>query len=118
MPSFLFRPSVIKGVAERGKETNTHFFFFSSSPDPLPPYLPNKVCFFHIYVFGDHIFQHKSMLMALCGLGHVQRTLADVHRSSRTCYIVLLEGLWTCFLVTALQTHGVMIMTVNVNIDE
>ena len=43
-----------KGVAERGKETNTHLFFFRVLLDPPPPaYLLNRVCFFHRYVFRD-----------------------------------------------------------------
>ena len=28
---------IYKGVAEHGKETNTHFFFFGALPDTLPP---------------------------------------------------------------------------------
>ena len=40
-----------KGVAEYGKETNTHFFFFRGLLDPTTPYLSNRVCFSHTYVF-------------------------------------------------------------------
>ena len=30
-------PGLNKGVAECGKETNSHFFFFRVLPDTLPP---------------------------------------------------------------------------------
>jgi hypothetical protein len=39
-----------KGVAECGKETNTRLFFFLEPRLTPSPYLPNRVCFFHIYV--------------------------------------------------------------------
>ena len=32
------QPTLIKGVAERGKETNTHFFFFTDLAEPPPTY--------------------------------------------------------------------------------
>ena len=42
--NMLLMPSIVqwimddlKGVAERGKETNTRFFFFGALPDPPPP---------------------------------------------------------------------------------
>ena len=41
-----------KGGVECGKETNTHFFFSEPWLTPSPHYLPNRVCFFHSYVFG------------------------------------------------------------------
>ena len=44
------QPTLIKGVAERGKETNTHFFFFADLADP---YLPNIVCFPSSNVFFE-----------------------------------------------------------------
>ena len=47
----IFSPK-IKGVTEWGKDTNTHLFFFGALPAPTP-YLPNMVCFFHIYVFSN-----------------------------------------------------------------
>jgi len=42
----------IKGVAECGKCTNTHLFFFRQVQYPPPLHLPNKVCFLWIYVFS------------------------------------------------------------------
>ena len=35
------RPDELKGVAERGKETNTRFYFFGALPDPPPFPLPS-----------------------------------------------------------------------------
>jgi hypothetical protein len=35
--SYRIQAILTKGVAEHGKETNTHFFFFSGLPDPPPP---------------------------------------------------------------------------------
>ena len=44
----------VKGVAERGKETNTHFFFSWVWLTPPPtPYLPNIVCFLSSDVFFE-----------------------------------------------------------------
>ena len=48
-----YRPTANKGVAERGKETNTHIFFFVGLADPPTPYLPNIVCFPSSNVFFE-----------------------------------------------------------------
>ena len=46
----VIRAVLAQGVAERGKETNTHFFFFADLADP---YLPNIVCFPSSNVFFE-----------------------------------------------------------------
>jgi hypothetical protein len=43
-----------KGVAERGKETDTRFFFFRGHL-----HLPNGVCFFQIYMFSVIFLEPK-----------------------------------------------------------
>ena len=60
-----------KGVAERGKETNTYNFFFGAQADRSadPPNLPNRVCFFHEYyvsgVFFCELFQNIVLIFIM-----------------------------------------------------
>ena len=52
-----------KGVSECGKETNTRFFFQSPGLTPLPPYLPNRVCF-SMLTFSENFFYINNLLLS------------------------------------------------------
>ena len=67
----LHKPVIIKGVAECGKETNTHFFFFRVPLDP-PPNPPTFLIeyVFPMLMFSEFFFYINNLLLltALCGI--------------------------------------------------
>ena len=57
-----------RGWRNEEKRPTLAFFFFGALPDPpAPPYLPNIVCFFHIYVFGD-VFWNQNIFFKVSNL--------------------------------------------------
>jgi hypothetical protein len=83
----------IKGVVECGKETNT-CFFFGALPDPPSSYLPNMVCFFHIYVFSN-VFWSQNIISNISNLhgpintdSILSTALCGVRSAARACLVI------------------------------